>query len=321
MTTENPLLSPKTPKIVGRKSEISAIKQAINDKGSQRILYFVAGGGMGKTRLLEEVERIQKPVLIPPIIDLYHQSNHSPSGLRQAIVKGLGNKKFLNYNQKRLEFEEKREFGKGGAALEEMRAELDKAFIQEYNQISNHQRIILRFDTLELLQYEHDSVQTTCLVDDVNTVIKNWLLEVIPQLKNSVTIFAGRPRPIVEHHAIEDNQPRSVEEEFQIIFSKSDCHFEPFVLPSLDEKECKEFIQLMCQQYPEQLNPIFYSDNPPDIYPVSEGKPIRLAILVDLFRYEQPVNIRLPKEDIDKELVERLMGLPMPIGPAVRFCY
>lgn len=291
--------------LVGRKKEITAIKHAIRDAGSKRVLYFVSGGGMGKTRILEEIVEIRKRGCLP-IIDLYHQKNHSPSGLRYAIVHALGEKYFPKYTKQRLAFEVRRDIGQGGKALEEMRLELDKIFVEEYNEVSAKRRLILRFDTLELIQYEHDSVQTTCLVDDVDTIVKNWLLRTIPQLENTVTIFAGRPSGRTEL-------------EFQNKFSQQDCLFERHELPALTKLESDLFIQHLCEKYPEPLQEIFSSENPPDIYPISEGKPIRLAIIVDLLRFEQPLNVNLPKEKIDAQLVERLMQLPEPIGTTIQW--
>jgi tetratricopeptide (TPR) repeat protein len=296
---ESPL-SPRTDKIVGRKKEMATIKRAIRDTGSRRILYFVAGGGMGKTRLLEEVGQIQKPILCPPIIDLYHQQNHSPGGLRQAIIEGLGTSSFPRYEKQRALFEQKREIGQGGKSLEDLRTELDTIFVEEYNQVAARKRIVLRVDTMELLQYEDDSVQKTCLVDDVNTVIKNWLLRIIPKLKNTVVIFAGRPQP-------------KTEAEFSTL-----AGMELYPLPPFTRDESEEYLHLMRQKYPKQLDQILLSQNPPDIHAISDGKPIRLALVVDLLRYEQPFNPDLPRGEVDEELVARLMHLDS-LGLPIQF--
>ncbi|MCZ7669754.1 MAG: ATP-binding protein [Chloroflexi bacterium] len=69
--------APRTPEIVGRDEEVNAIKQAIIGKNARSVFYYVAEGGMGKTRLLEEADSIKAP-FYAPIIDLYHQQNHSP---------------------------------------------------------------------------------------------------------------------------------------------------------------------------------------------------------------------------------------------------
>jgi len=298
--------APRTPEIVGRDEEINAIKQAILGDDPRSIFYFVAEGGMGKTRLLEEVDRIDFPFSCPPIIDLYHQQNHSPAGLRHAIVDGLGEINFPEYSQKRSDFTEKREIGLTGKQLEKIRAVLDEIFIKEYNKFAANQRILLRFDTLELLQYEHDDVQDACLVNDVDTVIKNWLLTVVPQLNNSVTIFAGRPRP-------------KTEEEFAEKFKKEGCVFKQQSLKAFSPDEVNQYLKMLQQDSPEEFGPLLTAETQHLIGTLSEGKPIRLALIVDLLLHEKPFGELSDKGNIDKQLVERLMDLPKPYGLAITF--
>lgn len=298
--------APQTPKVVGRHEEINAIEQAIIGNDSRSIFYFVAEGGMGKTRLLEEVDRIEASFSCPPIIDLYHQQNHSPGGLRQAIVDGLGGLNFPKYSQERSEFIEKREIGLSGGELEKIRADLDNIFVREYNKLAANQRILLRFDTLELLQYEHDDVQYACLVNDVDTVIKNWLLTVIPQLQNTVTIFAGRPRP-------------KTEGEFAEKFKKEGCVFKKQSLEAFTPDEVRQYLQLLQQESPDEFDPLLSPETQQMIDNLSEGKPIRLALIVDLLLHEEPFGGLSDKEDIDQQLVEHLMRLPEPYGLAISF--
>ncbi|MCZ7669755.1 MAG: hypothetical protein M5U34_22550 [Chloroflexi bacterium] len=152
---------------------------------------------------------------------------------------------------------------------------LDKDFIEEYNKLAANQRILLRFDTLEPLQYEHDNVQVACLVNDVDTVIKNWLLTVIPQLDNSVTIFAGRPRP-------------KTEAEFAKKFSAAGCIFEKHSLSAFTPDEVSQYLHLLQQDSPDEFGQILSAETQQMIGNLSEGKPIRLALIVDLLLHEEP---------------------------------
>src|SRR5436853_2892156 len=110
LTTLEPFeepFAPRIPQIVGREKHIDAIRAAIADSsGNSYVLYFVGPGGVGKTRLLEEVAAIQKEwtgtrFRSTGIIDLYYADYHSPGGLRQAIADGLdpGNRAFREYRR------------------------------------------------------------------------------------------------------------------------------------------------------------------------------------------------------------------------------
>src|SRR5436190_22792426 len=100
---EENLLAERSSRLIGRKNIAEAMRAAIDDPtGRCHTLYFVGPGGIGKTRLLEEVDVIREtwsgqPFLCTNIIDLYDSINHSPSGIRSAIAEGFGDEFFSEF--------------------------------------------------------------------------------------------------------------------------------------------------------------------------------------------------------------------------------
>src|SRR3989304_303580 len=83
-----------TPELVGREEILNLIGKAIEDKGNQaQVFYIAARGGMGKTRLLEEVvkrwgnwkrsrpKKRAKLLIANRLVDLYHTHTHTEEGL------------------------------------------------------------------------------------------------------------------------------------------------------------------------------------------------------------------------------------------------
>src|SRR6266496_3283006 len=161
------LFSSRTSHIIGREDILRRISKIIaNPSVKSHVLYLEGLGGMGKTRLLEEVATIQqqgkgKKFLWSGIIDLYHEENHSPDNLQKAIVRGVdpNSKYFPKFQQVQKELEEKQRQGFSGPTLENLRKSVNEHFLTEYKALASKQRLVLCFDTVELIQYESDIVQ------------------------------------------------------------------------------------------------------------------------------------------------------------------
>ena len=81
--------------LIGREQEIEHLRTYLRAPGSERhYIYYWAHGGLGKTRLLEELEKLVKEAgprfYFSGIIDLYHTDTHSTSDLERIIVEGTG---------------------------------------------------------------------------------------------------------------------------------------------------------------------------------------------------------------------------------------
>lgn len=302
--------APRLPNLIGRQKFVHMIRQAIaNDSGKSHVFYFVAAGGMGKTRLLEEVGALpgqQNSFLWSGIIDLYHSETHSPGGLRAAIARGFdpGGASFREYWELRQQFQDRRSAGEMGPALETLQQRLDEVFLEEYAALASRHRLVLCFDTLELIQYESDTVQQICQVDDISTLIKNWLVAYIPRLPNTVTIFAGRPRP-------DDRQQKKLDQEFQQAFAVENINYHRESLDVLSDGEFQAYLEAMQQQRPRLRE---FLNSPEIIAQISDltaRNPIRIGLVVDLLLNDKVLGEIAPGK-IDTEWLSVVRGIPAP---------
>ncbi len=199
-TSETPSMSSRI-EMVGRDQEIERLLSHLRARKARRFVYYWARGGLGKTRLLEELlDRVQAEgpgYYSTGIIDLYHTDTHSNSDVERAIVDGLDpeGRWFLEYRRERKAYLKLRELGADSERLEERRVRLSDRFVAEFNQMADEaHKLVLLFDTVELLQYESSLVEEQAGLDTVDTRLKPWLLRVLPQLLNVLVVFAGRPK-------------------------------------------------------------------------------------------------------------------------------
>ena len=190
-------------KLVNRQRELRAIRAALADAPHLRILYLCGPGGVGKTRLLEEAERLSgkmwvgTPLCWANVLDLYHADLHSVSALQTAVIQGLDPEEryFRGYRIARERFERRRAEGLTGSALEVEREALGDLFLEEYDAFAGEQRPVLALDTLESLSYESDLIQNLCQLEHAPIATRDWLLERVGRPSNTVHLLAGRPQP------------------------------------------------------------------------------------------------------------------------------
>ncbi|GAB4534959.1 MAG: hypothetical protein Kow0063_18620 [Anaerolineae bacterium] len=195
-----------TPELVGREKELKRIEEAIRDTSQSYIIYITGEGGIGKTRLVKHI--LEHPpdglslTAASDLIDLYHTRVHSLAGLIGAILGVL--KPLDEYFQEELKqvgtdkWEEVARAEQEGFTLAEIisrRKELTEIFITAFNRYSDQQRVILALDTTERLQAA-DPTQEMLGLTAERPAILNWLLnELLPNIRNTVVLLAGRPEP------------------------------------------------------------------------------------------------------------------------------
>jgi tetratricopeptide (TPR) repeat protein len=284
--------SKRTPRVIGRQEELQRIEQCLQARGESNILYYYGPGGLGKTRLLEDVER--KVALLAgngedyfctSIIDLYHTDTHATSDLEHLIVEGLDREGrfFKEYREARGKYELLRERGSDPSQLEERRANLSNLFVRGERDLAVEARkLVILFDTVELLQHESSIVERTAGLEDVNARIKPWLLTTLPDLRNVLVIFAGRPKMAV---GSEQGDPQAeLINDFREAFG---ARFEPKELEPLTKDDIKAFVEALSGEgvKPGAVLPVQYLDI---THRLTGGRPVFLHLLIDLILYLHP---------------------------------
>jgi len=289
-TRASSLASPSeefTPKIplIGRKEELEWLSRCLAARGERHFVYYKASGGLGKTRLLEELQKLVATAgdgySSTGIIDLYHTDTHSSSDIERAIVAGLDpqGKYFPNYRRERTEYLRLREAGADPGVLEKRRAALSETFVEDCNRMALYARkLVICFDTVELLQYESTVVEQEAGLDTVDARVKPWMLKALSQLQNVLVVFAGRPKYAAPG---EESDPQvRLESDMRAAFGDALRIVE---LPPLTLDETREFVEALPDG--PQLIP---ADKLPLIHRLSGGRPIWLHLVVDLLRGLSP---------------------------------
>lgn len=291
-------------KFIGRQEQIDKVKAAIHETENY-VYFFTAEGGIGKTRLLQEIGQYIKTmqtedencrVVWSGIIDLYHSDMHSNSRIEQALIQQLdkNNDFFQEYEQKRHDFEKQRLAGLG-RELEDLRLELTKAFGRGFEKLTKTYRVVLTFDTLESVQYESSIVRKLCEVEEETSSVKNWLLEQIGQMKNTVAIFAGRPHS-------------HVQSDFADYFSNKNRHFEELPLKRFTLAETGFYLDDLASRH-EDLEDSLDATLIQQIYQGADnGRPIYINLATDLLSFGEEISELFPQKEIvtDETYLKRL---------------
>lgn len=303
-----------TPELVGREEILGIIGKKIEDESSQtQVIYITARGGMGKTRLLEEVvkywgrrgrsrsKKRTSVLIVNHLIDFYHTHTHNEEGLIAEIVEMLGLKYFKNYAAKRSALTHMK-FEKGETQpIQGLRREMIDAFVGELNELGQKYKVALVFDTAEVLTYEADRVQQSLGLTEQAVGVARWLThDFISRLHNAVIVIAGRPERTSEQlvHELE----------------KTGARFTPYNLPSFSEEETLKYFKVIAEAArSENLQSAKRIESIPEetrraIHRLTRGEPFILALLIDYLAIANEVPSLEPREpDVFREELRDLI--------------
>lgn len=188
---------------IGRKKEFDLISKEILDWNALSVFCLEAVGGIGKTRILQEIPRYFSDILqkelyeVLPIIDFDDRKHLDENNIWREIANRLGRKGFTNFFKLDSEFID---IEKQARPLEE-RIQKNRqrmaSFIESFNEISLEKRIIIRFDTIE-------EQESSSLFDD-------FLNHPDKKPKNCLFIVTGRDANKICRHLSETGMKDNVE--------------------------------------------------------------------------------------------------------------
>jgi tetratricopeptide (TPR) repeat protein len=301
---------------VGRQDEVNRFIEALAYASQQtQVIYLQAGGGLGKTKLLEKFKlkcesiekqrRVSTPIPSTNIIDFYEMENWQVDGVMQRLARELNNFKqdfddtnaqdffseFRKLHQKLKVLQAKRGSPETGAILERR---VEQQFIENYNDLAQwfaykEKPIVLFFDTYESVQDRG----RICF----------WLFNhFFPAIKNTVCAFAGR-------------HPLSSE----VIENRIDNIKLHILTPSnFKLEEVWEYFESL-KISRDRFHLSNDSDDFPRIYELTKGNPLRIALVAE-WLFQNPDkdtedlgrNATNMRAAFDAQLVNSILRLDRP---------
>jgi len=239
----------KYPLFVGRQQQIDRLMQAATaDDGRSRVVLLDGQGGIGKTWLLQEIEKRLRNSHVPhtKLIDMDDTSFHLASYFSRTIVEDLGAEAFSSYLSASEPYEVE---ARPQIDLMRVLGYLEKsvyAFIEDLNRLTEQTRVTILIDTFEEVQ-------------DTNKDLWTFLHRMIKELKNTTFIIAGRRV---------NELPKKLKD--------SDVKAELMALAGLADAEIDEFFAAAANLNDEQKRKLALLTN---------GNPLLLCLALDCYRY------------------------------------
>lgn len=274
---------------IGREAILDQVHAWLKD-GGFHLAFFSGEYGIGKTRLLQRIRELEKKYDGAPLrlIDLYHFRQHSPEGLAIAIFecfKGTENEHYFNpFITARRRLDEARAAGDSNAIRERLQNLLDSC-IAGVKKMSAERGVLLLFDTTEQFVYP-----TGARFAPAWDWLKGWLAD----LPRGAVLFAGRPAA----SALFQQFPLST-----------------IPLDFFTQDESRQYLLAVARRWQQETHQTvsFADDDIQKLHTLSQGRPILLAIFIEL-RMRNPQAFKdlsaLQPETFEQEIIDYLLSEP-----------
>ncbi len=165
---------------IGREIELAKIAQLLQAHGEKQVVCIHGPGGIGKTRLLEEIKRLyslQPQIVVTEVMDFDDLALHIPENVELRIAQALGQKAFQPYLQELQRLNSMEIHGMDALTLDNQSDLAHTTFVENFNQVTKTCRVVLLFDTTERLKEQH-------VWDDFRRLVKT--------ARNTLFVLAGR---------------------------------------------------------------------------------------------------------------------------------
>jgi len=321
--------------LVGRQELLQDAERRIR-RGGTHLLYFEGEGGIGKTALIEAIlegsqARKQDGGLFArsiarEVVDLYHMDVHTPEGLIRRVVEVLGSSGFEGTRQALKDLDRARSMGNVDLARERAAA-LQEAFLEELVALAGD-GVVLAFDTIEVLEYEHDPFEMELGAEMPGLGTREWLFtSLLPALRGHIVLLlAGRPSELGQRLQGAPGENPFLQLQVQR-------------LQALDLDEVRSYLGTVAQAEEDRGDSDaaerlwgFCQERAEIVHLLTGGRPILLALVADMVAHGwalPPAFGRTLEElqqrgaeswwpEIEWALVVRIQESPSPIGDTIR---
>lgn len=173
---------PQVP-FIGREVELTLIDGAIGEWGTRRIICIHAEGGIGKTRLLQEVRKRYtqpkniKKLIVTDIVDFDDYAYHISQNVGRRIARMTDEVIFAPYLRGLVDFRRMEEGNISRERLADEGKRINQIFVECFNKMTEQQRVVLLLDTTDKLE---------------GTEVWDYMVRLGLYLHNVVVLAAGR---------------------------------------------------------------------------------------------------------------------------------
>jgi hypothetical protein len=289
---------------IGRQKELALVDRLLELSGSLKVLCIEGPGGIGKTRLLQEVnQRYRSAPRLATIGILDFDTPHLrvPGSLHLEIAQRLGEEHFRDYLGKLRDLNQMRWAGVNFGRLDQESQAVKEAFKECYQALASQKRILVLMDTLE-------DVQDTEVWDDI--------CELIQYAANTLFVLSGR-------------RTKAAWETLRPILGDDTAQF--IELGPLDTEESITYIQTKEKNLHLSLDPNLRAK----LVQVAEGRPILIDLASEWVARDIPVDWLMPeskkdpttltekeRRQLEAALVKPIESLPAPLyQPVLHLAY
>ncbi len=307
------LLGTQAIRLLGRDQLIAKIKDQV--KSSQKsahptLIYLQGPGGIGKTYLLQTLRaqfaaegRIDW-LISDGLVDLYHLDYQTPFGLAQAIANTFPNHVFQNFRAAMRKRDQALQ-AHNPAQAEALEAEAVQQWLKDLNRVSSRHPVLIFLDTLERF----------AALKKLESSAENWLIDILPQLKGKVVVFAagrpqdvfGNPNTFLENLPVQDNFTLKV-----------------YTLSPLSAQHAEDYLQHVAQEVEEidprgarHLRRLLEKKTPEEIHRITGGHPLHLALVADMLRVTGNLPDNVSPDSFDWQAADHLVNADYPVSRAL----
>ena len=286
---------------VNREAQLAQIEALTGEWGTRRVLCIHGPGGIGKTRLLQEVyqrypTKDTPRLLVAGILDFDDLRWHIPENIGQQIADWLDPPVFEPYLRALMDWRKMEMADVSPQRLTQERLIVNQMFVQCFNGVSARQRVVLLVDTTDTLketEYVWEYVQSLAL-----------------QFQNCLLLLAGRNAKYL----------------WQILHPKLSDDVQEMELKPLEPDASAEYLEYKQKQLHLVLDPEIIEK----LLLLAGGRPILIDLAVEWLAQDIPLpwlvgreleeleqlpsaKLKALHQDFERQLVKHIRDLRTPM--------